>query len=203
MNKSANLSMRAAGDSKGRLVIISGPSGVGKSSICRQIVKRMDNVYLSVSVTTRPTGRGEVNGREYRFIGEDEFHRMAEQGLLLEYAEVFGHHYGTPKKEVLQALDAGNTVLLEIDSQGARQVKSKYLDAQMVFILPPAQKDLAERMRMRARGQAEEPKERLSGADSEIAAGWQYYEHLVINDNLEQAAREIVEIIEKDQVQSS
>jgi guanylate kinase len=195
--------MRTSNDKKGRIVIVSGPSGVGKSSICREAAKRLNNVYLSISVTTRPIGKGEVDGRDYRFITRRDFQEKADKGMLLEYAEVFGHYYGTPREPVEQALKEDKTVILEIDSQGARQVKSRYQDAEMIFILPPSQKDLAERMNTRGRGQAEEPKERLDYAGSEIAAGWQYYEHMVINDNLEHAVGEVVDIIKNVQSQDN
>jgi len=195
--------MKTSNDKKGRVVIVSGPSGVGKSSICREVAKRLNDVYLSISVTTRPAGRGEVNNRDYRFISRDEFHRMAGQGLLLEYAELFGHYYGTPKEPIEHALKEGGAVILEIDIQGAKQVKARYQDAEMIFILPPSQKDLAERMDTRGRGQAENPEKRLDYAGSEIAAGWQYYEHMVINDNFEQAVGEVVDIISKAQSQDN
>ncbi|MHC4574826.1 MAG: guanylate kinase [Planctomycetota bacterium] len=186
-------------DSQGKVVIVSGPSGVGKGTICREVVKRMRDVYLSVSVTTRPKGADEVDGEDYCFISRELFQEWANEGLLLEYAEVFGNMYGTPKDKVEEALGSGRTVILEIDVQGAKQVKAKYPDSVMIFILPPSQRELAERMSGRGRECAEETKERLGGASGEIATGWQYYEHMVINDDLERAVDEVVEIIEGSQ----
>ena len=187
---------------KGRIVIISGPSGVGKSSICRELVKRLENVYLSVSLTTRPIGNGESDGKDYWFVSEQEFKQRVRKGRLLEYAEVFGHFYGTPKDKVDDDLKVGKTVLLEIDVQGARKVKSKYPDAVMVFIFPPSQRDLVQRMSGRGRGEGGEAAERrLSGAPSEMAAAWQYSEHMVINDQLEQAVNEVAEVIRETQMQ--
>ncbi len=104
---------------KGKAVIVSGPSGVGKSTICEEVVKRLDNVYLSVSVTTRPKSETEVDGEDYWFISEQEFQERINKGLLLEYAEVFGHLYGTPRDKVEEAVRKGKTVILEIDVQGA------------------------------------------------------------------------------------
>ncbi len=181
---------------EGKLVIVSGPSGVGKSTICEEVVKRLNNVYLSVSVTTRPKSETEVDGEDYWFISEQEFQERINKGLLLEYAEVFGHLYGTPKDEVVEAVRLGKTVILEIDVQGARQAKAIFPDAKMIFILPPTEKDLVERMDNRGREAADAAEKRLNGASSEIAAAWQYYKHMVINEDLQQAVDECVQIIE-------
>ena len=182
---------------KGRVVIISGPSGVGKSTICEGVVKRIDNAYLSISVTTRDKSESEVDGEDYWFISEEEFQERIKNGLLLEHAEVFGNLYGTPKDKVDEALAQGRTAILEIDVQGAKQAKTKYPDAVMIFILPPSQRELAERMNGRGREEEKAAEMRLDLADDEIAAAWQHYEHMVINDDLEQAVREVTEIIEQ------
>ena len=179
----------------GKVVILSGPSGVGKSTVCKEVVKRIEDAYLSVSVTTRPKGEGEVDGRDYWFISKEQFERQMKEGSLLEYAEVFGHLYGTPKDKIDEALHRGHTVILEIDVQGGKQAKVIYPDAIMIFILPPSQKELAERMNVRGREDAETAEERLDGAGTEIAAAWQYYDNMVINDDLEQAVNEVVQII--------
>ena len=197
-----NKDMSEVKSKKGRVVIVSGPSGVGKSTICREVVRRLDNVCLSVSMTTRPIGKGEVDGQDYRFISQEKFQEYMNKGLLLESAEVFGHLYGTPKDRVEQALEAGRTVILEIDVQGARQVKRIYPDAVMVFIFPPTQRELAERMNGRGREGAEVADQRLSGATSEIAAAWRYYDHMVINDDLPQAVNDMIEVIRDTQTES-
>jgi guanylate kinase len=155
----------------------------------------MDDVWLSVSATTRPKSPGEIDGRDYWFLSEQDFKDRVEKGLFLEHAEVFGHCYGTPTDKVDEALKSGKTVILEIDVQGARQAKAVYPDAVMVFILPPSEKHLAERMSSRGRDDSETAEERLEGASDEIAAAWQYYKHMVINDDLEQAVNECVQII--------
>jgi len=160
------------------------------------VVKRLDNIYLSISVTTRPKSEAEVDGRDYWFISEQEFQERINKGLLLEHAEVFGHLYGTPKDKVEEAVRAGKTVILEIDVQGAKQARVFFPDAVMIFILPPTEKDLVERMDNRGREAADAAEERLSGASNEIAAAWQYYKHMVINKDLQQAVDECVQIIE-------
>ena len=187
--------MSKAKSKKGRVVIVSGPSGVGKSTICKGVVKRLRNAYLSVSVTTRPRSETEVDGRDYWFISEEEFRERINKGLLLEHAEVYGHQYGTPKDKVEEALGRGGTVILEIDVQGAKQAKAIFPDAVMIFILPPSAKTLAERINHRGREGAEAAEERLDEASAEIAAAWQYYKHMVINEDLQQAVSECVEII--------
>ena len=188
--------MSNTNNGKGRVVIVSGPSGVGKSTICKEILKRLNYVYLSVSVTTRPKSDAEVDGQDYWFISEEEFQERIDKSLLLEHAEVFGHFYGTPKDKLEEALQAGKVVILEIDVQGAKIAKTVYPDAVMIFILAPSEKDLAERLNHRGREADEVVEERLNGASAEIAAAWQYYEHMVINEDLQQAVNECVQIIE-------
>ena len=188
-------------NSKGKVVIVSGPSGVGKSTICKEVVNRLNNVHLSVSFTTRPRAESEVDGQDYRFISKEQFQEYVSKGWLLEHAEIFGHLYGTPKDKVNEALQAGRTVILEIDVQGAKQVKTICPDAVMIFILAPTQKELAERISGRGRENAEAAEERLTGADAEIAAAWRYYENMVINDDLEQAVKEVIQIVEEARTQ--
>jgi guanylate kinase len=190
--------MNETKDKNGKVVIVSGPSGVGKSTICKEVVKRLKNVTLSVSVTTRPKSQAEVDGQDYWFISENEFQQRLDKGLLLEHAEVFGHMYGTPKDKAEETLQRGCSVILEIDVQGAKQVKRIYKNAVMIFIFPPSQRELAERMKLRGREDVQSAEERLEGASGEIAAAWQYYQHMVINDDLQQAVSEVVEIIQQN-----
>lgn len=185
----------------GKLMIVSGPSGVGKSTICKEVARRLDNAFLSVSVTTRPRGKGEKHGKNYWFISKEEFQQRAAKGKFLEHAEVFGNLYGTPRDKVEQALSQGKTVILEIDVHGAKQVKATYPDAVMIFILPPSAGVLAERLNRRGRDSSQAAEARLGGASDEIAGAWQYYQHLVINENLEQAIKEVMQIICKGSVE--
>lgn len=183
------------------VVVVSGPSGVGKSTICREVARRMNDVYLSVSMTTRPKGPGEADGQDYRYITKDEFQERIEKGKFLEWAEVFGNLYGTPRDDIERALSAGKAVIVEIDVQGGKQVKAEYGDAVMIFILAPTQRELAERMARRAREDEKAAQSRLEQAGSEIAAAWQYYKYMVINEDLSEAVNEVVQIIKGARLQ--
>ncbi len=181
---------------KPTVVIISGPSGVGKGTICKEVIKKI-NAFLSISVTSRAKSDLETDGGEYWFVTKEEFQKKLDENGFLEHAEVFGNFYGTPREPVEEALAAGKTAILEIDVQGALLVKNHYPDAVMIFILPPNQADLAKRMNNRGRGETEDTaKKRLDQADDEIALAWQHYNNLVINADLDQAVKEVIEIIE-------
>ena len=182
-------------EKQGNIVIISGSSGVGKSTICRELVKRLADAYLSISMSTRTPGPGEVDGRDYYFVSREEFQKQIKADNFLEYAEVFNNFYGTPKDKIVQALSEDKIVILEIDVQGARQVKKLMPDAKMIFILPPKQAELLKRLNGRGRDEKDVVEKRLAQVSSEIAAAWQYYEHMVINEDLEQAVEEIIGII--------
>jgi len=182
---------------KGKLVVISGPSGVGKGTICKQLVRRLNDVCLNVSATTRPKAKTEVDGKDYYFLPREQFEKRIKEGSLLEYAEVFGNFYGTPKDKVDEATAAGKTVILEIDVQGGGQVKAKCPDAVMIFIMPPTTKALVERITGRGRDAADVVQKRLAEADAEIKAAGNLYEYKIVNDDLEQAINEVMEIIRK------
>jgi guanylate kinase len=182
---------------QGKVVVISGPSGVGKGTICKQLVRRLDDVCLSISATTRPKAKTEVDGKDYYFLPREQFEKRIKEGSLLEYAEVFGNFYGTPKDKVDEATAAGKTVILEIDVQGGRQVKAKCPNAVMIFIMPPTTKALAERITGRGRDAADVVQKRLAKANAEIEAAGNLYEYKIVNDDLEQAINEVMEIIRK------
>jgi len=182
----------------GRVVVISGPSGVGKGTICRELVRRLNDAYLSVSVTTRPRAKNEVDGKDYWFLSREEFERRIDQGAFLEYAEVFGNYYGTPKDKIEQALSQGRIVILEIDVQGGRQAKQAFPDARMIFILPPQGQVLHQRLSGRGRDDAVTMQRRLEKAEQETVAARSCYESFVVNDDLEKAIGQIVEIITGD-----
>ena len=183
---------------KGKLIIISGPSGVGKSTICAKLVEKTD-AFLSISTTTREKGEGEIDGQHYQFISTEQFKQKIKQEYFLEFAKVFGSYYGTPWQPIEDCIENGQTVLLEIDVQGAIAVKKVFDDAKMIFILPPHKNELEKRMDTRARGESQRSAQvRLDSASQETAKAWQFYDHMVINDDLEQAVQEIIEIINTD-----
>ena len=179
----------------GQVVVISGPSGAGKSTICRELVRRLDKAYLTVSATTRSRAATEVEGKDYGFISKEEFLRRIQQGAFLEYAEVFGNYYGTPRDQVDQALAQGKTVILEIDVQGGKQAKQVYPDATMIFIVAPDGQALQGRLAGRGREDAVAMQRRLAKAEQETQAAKGTYEWFVVNDDLERAIGQIVEII--------
>jgi guanylate kinase len=180
----------------GKLVVITGPSGVGKSTIVDEVLKRTAAQY-SVSVTTRRKRPGEVDGRDYRFVDRPAFERMIADGKLLEWAEVFGDLYGTPAEPVRRGLARGKAVILAIDVQGGIQVHEKMPEAAFVLIVPPTEDELARRLRRRGSEAAEAMAKRLSKANAEIAAARNTgaYDHVVVNDDLEKAIRSVVEIV--------
>jgi guanylate kinase len=183
----------------GKLVVITGPSGVGKSTIVREVLRRR-GAEFSVSVTTRPPRAGEVDGRDYRFVDEATFQRMVEADGLLEWAEVFGARYGTPVDAVREALAAGRTIVLEIDVQGGLQVHRKMPEATFVLIAPPSEAELARRLRGRGTEDAGAAARRLAKATEELRTAERsgVYNHCVINDDLEAAIRQVVRIVHEE-----
>ncbi len=181
----------------GLLVIISGPSGVGKTTITRGVERSFADSVFSVSVTTRAKTDADVEGVDYRFIDDATFDAMIERDELLEWADVFGKKYGTPRAWVEEQLARGRLVILEIDVDGARQVKEKLPDALGVFILPPSEEVLLERLRARKRESEEQIQKRFAEARREIAEAKDsdVYDTFVVNDDLERAMNEAVETV--------
>ena len=180
---------------KGRLIVISGPSGTGKGSIVRGLMEKRDDLELSVSMTTRPKREGEEDGVHYYFVDKDDFEKAIAQDGLLEWANVYGNYYGTPRQAVEDRLAKGKNVILEIDTQGGRNIKSKEEEALMVFILPPSLAELERRIRGRATDSEEVIKARLAKAKEEIREAV-HYEHVVVNDILEEAVELVSDILD-------
>jgi len=178
------------------LIVIAGPSGVGKGSVVKRLLARdPEGLALSVSATTRDPRPSEVDGRDYLFVDDASFRALAESGGLLEWADVFGNAYGTPAAEVEDQLDAGMDVILEIDVQGAQQVKERAPEALLIFLAPPSLADLEARLRGRGTESEERMSRRLEKAAWEIAqAGW--FDHVVVNDALERATDQVAAIID-------
>ena len=185
--------------SPGLLVVISGPSGVGKTTICKALVDRL-GAQLSVSATTRPVGSGERNGQDYLFLSEQQFKQHLDNADFLEHAQVFGHHYGTLAEPVIEALRADRIVVLEIDVNGAKQIRKRFGGARMFLILPPAPDTLSDRLKTRRRDGQSVIAERLAKADGEIRFARESgcYDYTVVNDNLEDAIDEIVTLISQE-----
>ena len=177
-----------------RLTVLSGPSGVGKGTVVAALRVLVPHVWVSVSCTTRPPRPGETEGVEYHFASRDEFARMAESGELLEYAEFAGNCYGTPRAPVLQHLARGVPTLLEIELQGARQVRATMPDAHFVFLAPPSVQELVSRLAHRGTESAEDLAERLARARIELEAAAEF-DDVVINDDVARAAGEIAALL--------
>ncbi|HEY7468526.1 MAG TPA: guanylate kinase [Acidimicrobiia bacterium] len=178
----------------GRLLVVSGPSGSGKSSIVKELLDRL-GLEFSVSATTRLPRPGERHGDHYNFVSRRDFESMIENGDLLEWAQYNNRFYGTPAAPVEAALADDSDVLLEIEIQGARQVREKKPDAEMFFIAPPSLEELAKRLRRRGDTTDEDIEDRLRIAESEIAEAPTLFDHIVVNENLDQAVAEMVELI--------
>lgn len=180
---------------KGILYIMSGPSGTGKGTICEELLKRRKDIHLSVSMTSREQRNGELAGVTYNYVSEDEFKNKIDNDLMLEWAVYNGKYYGTPKEKIEEMLNSGCDVLLEIEAQGALQVKSKMPEAIMMFIIPPSMKVLRERLENRGRENQEEIEQRISAARWEFSQSFKY-NNIIVNDNLEACVDEILGLMD-------
>ncbi|MBL25962.1 MAG: guanylate kinase [Rhodospirillaceae bacterium] len=171
---------------RGVMLVLSSPSGAGKSSIARRLLKEDNNLWMSVSVTTRPPRPGEVEGKDYFFVDDARYTGMVAENELLEHATVFGYSYGTPRKPVDDSLNAGRDVLFDVDWQGAQQLSQSAPNAHpvTVFLLPPSMAELHERLKRRAQDSAEVVARRMARAANEISH-WAEYDYVLVNDDLD------------------
>ena len=183
------------GGLRGRLIVVSGPSGAGKSTLIREALESVPELAYSVSATTRAARPGEIHGEHYVFLTRDEFERWIEEGKFLEWAEYSGNLYGTPEGKVEEMLEAGRSVILEIELQGARQVRQKRPDAAMVFVRAPSLEETRRRLSGRATETAEAMETRLQTAVGEVAARDEF-DFEVVNGEWERARRDMIETME-------
>ncbi len=186
---------------KGILIVVSGPSGAGKSTLCKNIVTQVPGTTLSVSCTTRNPRPGEQDGLEYCFVEDAEFQNLIREEAFVEWAEVYGHKYGTPKRPLLEALHKGLDVLLDIDAQGARQIMERFPGAVYAFVAPPSLEVLRKRLYRRASDAQEEVRRRLYKASDEIA-NFKAYHYFIRNEDLLQATKELESIILAERVKT-
>jgi len=180
---------------RGLMLVLSSPSGAGKTTLSRLLLGADRNVDLSISVTTRPKRRGEINGRDYHFIDRARFDDMVAGGELLEWAEVFEHRYGTPRQPVVKALQAGRDVLFDIDWQGTQQLREKArTDLVSVFVLPPTTKELERRLKQRAQDSKSVIGSRMAKAAGEMSH-WPEYDYVIVNRDKRQAFAELRAIL--------
>lgn len=185
---------------KGLMLVLSSPSGAGKTSICKSLLKLDKNIKLSISVTTRPKRSEEKNGEDYLFVDNKKFSRMLKKNYFLEQASVFGHNYGTPKKMVEDKLFKGEDLLFDIDWQGAQQLRSKMReDVVSVFILPPNKKELEKRLKERGQDSPEVVLERMSSASKEITH-WAEYDYVLVNTKLEESVLKVYNILKAERL---
>jgi guanylate kinase len=192
---------KEAVERRGLLFVVSAPSGTGKTTLCKELISLVSGLRHSISYTTRQPRPGEVHGREYFFIDEARFHQMAHRNEFAEWAPVYGHFYGTPRQGLMEMLDQGSDVLLEIDVQGAMQIKKKFDDAVYIYIMPPSIEALQTRLLQRAGDTPQEIERRLQKAREEL---WSYrdYYYIVRNDDMKQALRELEAIIVAERIKT-
>ena len=187
---------------KGLLIVVSGPSGVGKSTLCKTMIAQVSGTTLSVSYTTRSPRPGEQEGVDYHYVQEEPFRQMTERQEFAEWALVYGHLYGTPHSQLVEAMERGVDVLLDIDAQGARQIMKRFAEAVYVFVVPPSLETLRNRLVRRAGDTEEEVERRFQRASAEIA-NYKLYHYLIRNDDLTRATQELESIILAERVKTT
>jgi guanylate kinase len=186
---------RASSSVRGNLYVVAAPSGAGKTSLVKALMEREPRIRFSVSYTTRKPRPSEVDGRDYHFVTQERFAKMAERGEFLEHARVFDNFYGTGIETVQTGLTQGELLLLEIDWQGARQVRARLPEARSIFILPPSRRALEERLRTRSTDSEAVIERRLRDAKQDLAH-WTEFDYVVINDRFEQAVADLLAIVD-------
>ena len=185
---------------RGILLVLSSPSGAGKTTITRALVARDPLLALSVSATTRPKRTGEIDGKDYHFVEPRKFAAMVDNGELLEHATVFGNSYGTPRAPVIAAIEAGRDIITDIDWQGTQQLQAKIgADLVSVFVLPPSMAALEARLRARAQDSAEVVRSRMAKSSEELSH-WDAYDYVVVNDDIEDSVRRAQAILSAERV---
>lgn len=179
---------------KGNLFVISAPSGAGKTTLVREIIKCIPRLELSVSYTTRPPRTGEADGVDYHFISREKFRRMLDKNQFVEWAEVYGNFYGTSEKDLRKMAAAGTDIILDIDTKGAKQIRRKFPEAVLIFILPPSISVLRERLGRRKTDSPEVIEKRLKKAGQEIKQ-YKIYDYAILNDKLEEAVQKLEAVV--------
>jgi guanylate kinase len=185
---------------RGLMLVLSSPSGAGKTTLSRRLLEKDCKVVLSISATTRPGRPDEVEGRDYFFVSDSEFQHTVKSGEFLEHALVFGHHYGTPKKPVVDALVAGRDVLFDIDWQGTQQLRQQAReDVVSIFVLPPSREELERRLRARAQDAPDVVTRRMAKADDEISH-WAEYDYVIVNEDIDRAQTQVETILDAERL---
>lgn len=185
---------------RGMMIVLSSPSGAGKTTLSRRLLEADKGIEMSVSVTTRKRRSSEIEGRDYHFVSEAAYKEMVERGALLEHAEVFGHWYGTPRKPVEEALAKGRDVLFDIDWQGARQLRASAKDDLVsIFVLPPSLAELERRLKRRAEDPPDVVQARMDKAVSEMSH-WGDYDYILVNDDIDKAFRALLAIVQAERL---
>jgi len=187
---------------KGSIFIVSAPSGTGKTTLCKQVIRKIDNIRPSVSFATRQPRTGEIPDEDYCFVSEEEFRAMVDRGDFVEWARVHGNFYGTSRRKLEELISAGYDVLLDIDTQGAQQIRKFFSNAVYIFILPPSMKELKHRLEGRMSNSAEDMHRRLERAVDEMRE-YKKYDYVIVNDIIETSLKKLEAIIISERLRSS